>query len=161
MPGRFAARAVDERRRELDQALESSRSREVVPVPIQAGSSSSWARKKSPRSYARARLRAPRRARPSRRERPVGLGAPALDDPCRWRTPQRAGAARGAIRPPGCRSRGPAGRQLAERAARVEALVVGVPVRDVVLAEAPAQPDRAAADERREVDQARSRCRAA
>ena len=42
-----------------------------------------------------------------------------------------------------------------KRAARVEALVVRMPVLDRPLAEPPAQPDRAAAEERREVDQPR------
>ena len=48
-PGRVAADVVDVRGGDLDQALEEGPLGEVG-VPIQAGSSSSWASKKSPRS---------------------------------------------------------------------------------------------------------------
>src|SRR5512135_2857176 len=98
------------------------------------------------RGSAAARLAAPARLAPS-----TCLAAstrPAASLTCRSASSGRVATSGRAARP-----RGAASRQLVERAPAREALVDGVPVLDVRLAQPPAEPDRAAGEQCRKVDQ--------
>src|SRR5215213_5125206 len=139
--------AVDERRGELDEPLEKLAFREIRrPHP-----------RRLPELVRQEPVALLVRSEPSLecppalgfRKRAIGLEPAALENRLVARS---HGAPALGRRRPGAATE--ARRELTERAARLEALVVRMPVLHCALAEAEAQPDRASGDECGEVDEA-------
>ena len=137
MPVRVAAHAVDERRRELDQAL--------VELPLAEVGRAHPGRLEElvgEEEVAAVVGRQARRIRRARGPPPASAGRPS---PAR---PAGSSSVRAGGRAVGHQSSSISGSPPAEPVAQL------VPPLDVAFAEPPAQPDLAAADERREVDEA-------